>query len=353
MSKKSKKESNESDNNGLSTALKAVLKDIATDFGEGAIMKLSDVKKVDLDVIPTQSFALDLALGVGGIPKGRIVEIYGHEATGKTTLTLHIIAETQKRGEVAAFIDAEHSLDPRYAERIGVNLESLLISQPNSGEEALQIVEKLAKSGAVSLIVVDSVAALTPQAEIDGDMDQQQMGLQARLLSKALRKLTGITSKSNTSIIFLNQIRMKIGSFFGNPETTSGGLALKFFSSIRIELKRIAQIKSGADIVGSRIKAKIVKNKAGAPFGTAEIDIYYNEGISQEIDILNMGLTYSVVQKKGNTYSFLKNASNEEEKLGIGLQTTKEFLKQNPKILEEIKKRVLDKINSKEKKNNE
>lgn len=341
-----KKSDKKSDKKSVVSGLESVLKDITADFGEGSIMKLSDVKKVDLDVIPTQSFALDWALGVGGIPKGRIIEIYGHEATGKTTLTLHIIAEAQKRGEIAAFIDAEHSLDPKYAERIGVDLDSLLISQPNSGEEALQIAEKLAKSGAVSLIIVDSVAALTPQAEIDGDMDEQQMGLQARLLGKALRKLTSIISKSGTSIIFLNQIRMKIGAFFGNPETTTGGLALKFFSSIRIELKKIAQIKSGVDVIGSKIKVKIVKNKAAAPFKTVELDIYYNEGISKEIDILNMGLTHEVIQKKGNIYFFLNKGK--EEKLGVGLQAVKNFLKENPEILEKIKSAILEKINNEE-----
>lgn len=331
-------------NEPISSKLTAVLKDIVADFGEGSIMKLKDIKKVDADAISTQSLALDLALGVGGLPRGRVVEIYGHEATGKTTLTLHLVAEIQKRGEIAAFIDAEHSLDPEYARRIGVDLDNLLISQPSSGEEALQIAEKLAKSGAVSLIIIDSVSALTPQAEIDGDMDEQQMGLQARLLGKALRKLTSIVAKSNTTIIFLNQIRLKIGSFFGNPETTTGGLALKFFSSVRIELKKIAQVKSGTDVIGSRIKAKVIKNKAGAPFGIAEIDIYYNEGISQEIDILNIGLANEIVQKKGNTYSFLNNS--EEERLGIGLQATKNFLKENPKKLIEIKTQILEKIKS-------
>jgi recombination protein RecA len=331
-------------NESISSKLTAVLKDIVADFGEGSIMKLKDIKKVDADTISTQSLALDLALGVGGLPRGRVVEIYGHEATGKTTLTLHLVAEIQKRGEIAAFIDAEHSLDPEYARRIGVDLDNLLISQPSSGEEALQIAEKLAKSGAVSLIIIDSVSALTPQAEIDGDMDEQQMGLQARLLGKALRKLTSIVAKSNTTIIFLNQIRLKIGSFFGNPETTTGGLALKFFSSVRIELKKIAQVKSGTDVIGSRIKAKVIKNKAGTPFGIAEIDIYYNEGISQEIDILNIGLANGIVQKKGNTYSFLNNS--EEERLGIGLQATKNFLKENPKKLIEIKTQILEKIKS-------
>ncbi len=334
------------ENKSVTSKLSAVLKDIIADFGDGSIMKLKDIKKVDTDALSTQSLALDLALGIGGLPRGRVVEIYGHEATGKTTLTLHLVAEVQKKGEIAAFIDAEHSLDPKYANKIGVDLENLLISQPSSGEEALQIVEKLAKSGAVRLIVIDSVAALTPQAEIDGDMDEQQMGLQARLLGKALRKLTSIAAKSGTTIIFLNQIRLKIGSFFGNPETTTGGLALKFFSSVRIELKKIAQIKTGTDVIGSRIRAKIIKNKAGAPFGVAEIDIYYSEGISQQIDIINMGLKYEVIQKKGNTYLFL-NKNKQEEKLAIGLQATKIFLKQNPLKQIEIKNSILSNIQKK------
>ncbi len=335
---------NKKENNDLVIKkLSAVLKDVIADFGAGSIMKLKDIKRVDADALSTQSLSLDLALGIGGIPRGRIIEIYGHEATGKTTLTLHIVAEAQKKGGVAAFIDAEHSLDPEYANKIGVDLENLLISQPNSGEEALQIAEKLAKSGVISLIIIDSVAALTPQAEIDGNMDEQQMGLQARLLGKALRKLTSIVSKTNTTIIFLNQIRLKIGSFFGNPETTTGGLALKFFSSVRIELKKIAQIKSGTDIIGSKIRAKIIKNKAGAPFGVAELDIYYNDGISKEIDLINIGIIHEIIQKKGNTYLFV-NDKGIEEKLGIGLQTTKDFLKQNPKKLTEIKNNILKKI---------
>jgi len=270
--------------------LKEAVDEIKQRFGEGAIMKLKEVRRVDIDVIPTGSISLDLALGVGGIPRGRVIEIYGIESTGKSTLALHICSEAQKKGGVAAFIDVENALDPDYARRIGVNIDDLLISQPDSGEQALQIVETLIRSGEVDVIVIDSVAALAPKAEIAGEMGEFQIGLQARLMSSALRKLSAVVAKTKTAVIFLNQTRMKIGIQWGNPETTPGGLALKFYSSVRINLRRIAQIKQGDEIIGSRIKAKIVKNKVASPFKTTEFDIYYNEGISYFADLVNTGL---------------------------------------------------------------
>jgi len=301
-------------------------------------MKLDDVKRVDVDVIPTGSISLDWALGVGGVPRGRVIEIFGPEATGKTTLALHILAEAQKKGGVAAFIDAEHALDPEYAKKIGVNVDDLLISQPDSGEQALEIVDTLVRSGAVDVIVIDSVAALTPKIEIEGEMGDQQIGLQARLMSKALRKLSAIVSKTRTSIVFLNQTRMKIGIMFGNPETTPGGMALKFYSSVRIRLTRIAQIKSKDEIIGSRIKAKIVKNKVAAPFRIAEFDIYYNEGISKLADLINTALKYGIIKKRGSWYEF------ETKKIGQGIEGAKEFLKENPKTVQEIGKEIKKQI---------
>ncbi len=318
--------------------LQETIDEIKQKFGEGAIMKLKEVRAVDVEAIPTGSFSLDLALGIKGIPKGRIIEIYGAEATGKSTLALHCIAEVQKRGGSAAFIDAEHALDPDYGKRIGVNTDDLLISQPDSGEQALQIVERLVRSEAIDLIVVDSVAALTPKMEIAGEIGDQFIGLQARLMSQALRKLSGITSKTKTSVIFLNQTRMKIGVMFGNPETTSGGMALKFYASVRIQLRRIAQIKHGEEIIGSRIKAKIVKNKVAAPFKIAEFDIYYNEGISKFGDVLNAGLKYEVIKRSGSWFQY------ENTKLGQGVESSKNFLKENPAIMKKIMKEVEDKI---------
>lgn len=300
-------------------------------FGEGAIMKLKEVRAVDVDVIPTGSISLDLALGVGGVPRGRVIEVFGPESSGKTTLALHILAEAQKQGGVGAFVDAEHALDPDYAERIGVKIDDLLISQPDSGEQALQIVETLVKSGEVDIIVVDSVAALVPRAEIAGEMGEFQIGLQARLMSQALRKLSGIISKTKTVLVFLNQTRMKIGILFGNPETTPGGLALKFYASVRIDLRRIAQIKQRDEIIGSRIKAKIVKNKVAPPFKTTEFDIYYNEGISYFGDVLNLGVKSEVIKKAGSWLQF------EETRLGQGTEASREFLKQNPKITKKIR----------------
>ena len=316
--------------------LAEAVEEIKQRFGEGAIMRLKEVRPVDVDVIPTGAISLDLALGVGGIPRGRVVEIYGIESTGKSTLALHVCSEAQKKGGVAAFIDVEHALDPDYARKIGVNVDDLLISQPDSGEQALQIVETLVRSGEVDVIVIDSVAALTPKAEIAGEMGDFQIGLQARLMSQALRKLSAIVAKTKTSVIFLNQTRMKIGVMWGNPETTSGGLALKFYSSVRINLKRMAQIKYKDEIIGSRIKAKIVKNKVAAPFKTTEFDIYYNEGISKFADILNTGVKYEIVKKAGSWFQF------ENTKLGQGIEESRTFLKENPeiakKIVEEIKK---------------
>ena len=306
---------------------------ITKNFGDGSIMKLGDAKKIDVQLIPSGSLSLDLALG-GGYPKGRIIEIYGPESSGKTTLTLHAIAEIQKQGGTAAFIDAEHALDPAYAKRIGVDTANLLISQPDNGEQALEICETLVRSGAVDLIVVDSVAALVPQAEIDGDMGDAQMGLQARLMSQAMRKLTGIISKSKATVIFINQIRMKIGVMFGNPETTTGGNALKFYASVRLDIRRIGQIKEGDNITGNRTKVKIVKNKIAAPFRTAEFDIMYNEGISKVGDILDLAVQYGVMDKAG---AFLKYNG---ETLGQGREAVKKLFREKPELMAEIEKKV-------------
>ena len=320
-----------------------VVEEIKEKFGEGMIMKLGDVRKVDVEAISTGSVSLDIALGIGGVPRGRIVEIYGPESSGKTTLTLHIIANAQKAGGTAAFIDAEHALDPEYAKRIGVNINDLLISQPDNGEQALDIVEALVSSGEINIIVVDSVAALVPKAEIEGDMGDSHMGRQARLMSQALRKLTAIISRSNCTVIFINQIRMKIGVMFGNPETTTGGNALKFYASVRIEVRRSAQIKKGEDIVGNRTKVKIVKNKVAPPFKTCEFDIMYNEGISAAGDVLDTGVKYEVVEKKGNSYNF------GEIKLGVGRETAKATLKADAKLSKEIAKKIYEKLKEKEK----
>jgi recombination protein RecA len=315
----------------------ALVEEIKEKFGDGMIMKLGDIRKVDVEAIPTGSISLDLALGIGGVPRGRIVEVYGPESSGKTTLTLHIIANAQKAGGVAAFVDAEHALDPEYAKRIGVNVNELLISQPDTGEQALDIVETLVRSNAVDVIVVDSVAALVPKAEIEGEMGDQHVGRQARLMSQALRKLTAIISRSNVIVIFINQIRMKIGVMFGNPETTTGGQALKFYASVRVEVRRAAQIKKEDAVVGNRVNVKIVKNKVAPPFRTAEFDIMYNEGISQSGDVLDTGVKFEVVKKSGNSYLF------GETKLGVGREAAKTFLKENPKVLNEIAKAITKK----------
>ncbi|MEK7500986.1 MAG: recombinase RecA [Patescibacteria group bacterium] len=310
--------------------LEEAVKEIKERFGEGSIMRLGEAPRVDVDAIPTGALSLDLALGVGGIPKGRIVEIYGPESSGKTTLTLHVVAEAQKRGGLAAFVDAEHALDPEYAKKIGVRIDDLLISQPDNGEQALDIVEALVRSGGVDVVVIDSVAALTPQAEIEGEMGDVQMGLQARLMSKALRKITNLAAKSGTTVIFTNQIRMKLGIMFGNPETTPGGNALKFFSSVRLDIRRIAQLKNKDQIVGNRARVKVVKNKVAAPFKQAEFDIMYNQGIASYADVLQTGVRHGVVEKAGSWFQF------KQEKMGQGMEASCGYLKENPKILADV-----------------
>lgn len=313
-----------------SQALEGAVEQIRSKFGEGSIMKLKEARTLNVEAWPTGSISLDLALGVGGIPKGRVIEIFGPESSGKSTLAMHMVAEIQKRGGVAAFVDAEHAMDPDYAERIGVKLDEVLISQPDTGEQALDIVETLVRSNAVDIIVVDSVAALTPRAEIEGEMGESHMGLHARLMSQALRKLTGIISKSRSTVIFINQIRMRIGILFGNPETTTGGQALKFYSSVRIEVRKAAQIKQGEKIIGNRVKAKVVKNKVAAPFRIAEFDIMWNQGISYDGDLLDTGVAVGAIAKSGNSYVF------EGERLGVGRENAKQFLRENPKIAEKI-----------------
>ena len=323
-------------NDGKSEALKLAISQITKQFGDGSIVKLGETPKMDVELLPSGSLSLDLALG-GGWPKGRIIEIYGPESSGKTTLALHAIAEIQKQGGQAAFVDAEHALDPAYAKKIGVDTAELLISQPDNGEQALEITETLVRSNAVDLIVVDSVAALVPQAEIDGDMGDAQMGLQARLMSQAMRKLTGIISKSKATVIFINQIRMKIGVMFGNPETTTGGNALKFYASVRVDIRRIGQIKEGENIAGNRTKIKVVKNKIAAPFRTAEFDIMYNEGISKAGDVLDLAVQYGILEKSG---AFVKYNG---ETLGQGREAVKKLFKENPKLMAEIEKKVREK----------
>ncbi len=323
-------------------AAESAIEQIRSRFGEGSIMTFGENQKLQVASVPTGCLSLDIALGVGGVPRGRVIEIYGPESSGKTTLAQHIVAEVQKLGGIAAFVDAEHALDPDYARKIGVKVDEMLISQPDTGEQALEITETLVRSNAVDVVVIDSVAALVPKSEIEGDMGDRQMGTQARLMSQALRKLTGIVSKSKTIVIFINQTRMKIGVFFGNPETTTGGMALKFYSSVRIEVRRAAQIKQGDKIIGNRVKAKIVKNKVAAPFRTTEFDIMYNEGISIPGDILDVGVEYKIIDKKGNSYAF------GEEKLGVGREKVKEYLKENPKLIEKIRKEVWQTIRKEE-----
>jgi recombination protein RecA len=311
------------------------MEQIKQKYGDGAIMKFGDARKTDVDAVSTGCVSLDLALGVNGVPRGRVIEIFGPESSGKTTLAQHVVAEVQRLGGIAAFIDAEHALDPDYASKIGINIKELLISQPDTGEQALEILETLVRSNAVDVIVVDSVAALVPQKEIEGEMGDQHMGLQARLMSQALRKLTGVVSKTKTVVIFINQIRLKIGVFFGNPETTPGGTALKFYASVRIEVRRSAQIKQGDKIIGNRVKAKVVKNKVAAPFRTCEFDIMYNEGISLSGDLLDTGSAMGVVSKSGNSYSY------GDVKLGVGRENAKRFLRADKKLMKEIRKRIL------------
>ena len=336
MAKKDAVADNKKQEDGKNEALKLAIAQITKQFGDGSIMKLGETPKMDVELLPSGSLSLDLALG-GGWPKGRIIEIYGPESSGKTTLALHAIAEIQKQGGQAAFIDAEHALDPAYAKKIGVDTANLLISQPDNGEQALEICETLVRSNAVDLIVVDSVAALVPQAEIDGDMGDAQMGLQARLMSQAMRKLTGIISKSRATVIFINQIRMKIGVMFGNPETTTGGNALKFYASVRVDIRRIGQIKEGDNISGNRTKIKVVKNKIAAPFRTAEFDIMYNEGISKSGDILDLGVQYDILEKAG---AFIKYGG---ETLGQGREAVKKLFREKPELMAEIEEKIREK----------
>ncbi len=315
-------------------AVDSAVKTIKERYGEGAIMRLGEARKIKMESISTGSISLNYALGIGGVPQGRVVEIYGPESSGKTTLALHVVANCQKGGGTAAFVDAEHALDPPYAKKIGVNINELLISQPDTGEQALEIVEALVSSGGVDVIVIDSVAALTPKAEIEGEMGDSHMGLQARLMSQALRKLTAISAKSNTTIVFINQIRMKIGVFFGNPETTTGGNALKFYSSVRIEVRRAAQIKQGEKVIGNRVKAKVVKNKVAPPFQVAEFDIMYNEGISWAGDLVNMSVEHKIVERSGSWYVF------GNEKLGQGMEAARRSLKEKPGLASKIVKNL-------------
>lgn len=316
-------------------ALKAALSQIEKQFGKGSVMRLGDGGlSLDIDVISSGSLGLDIALGIGGLPKGRVVEIYGPESSGKTTLTLQVIAEAQKLGGTAAFVDAEHALDPIYAEKLGVDIEELLVSQPDTGEQALEITDMLVRSGAVDIVVIDSVAALTPKAEIEGDMGDHHMGLQARLMSQALRKLTANIKRSNTMVIFINQIRIKIGVMFGNPETTTGGNALKFYASVRLDIRRIGAIKKGDEIVGNETRVKVVKNKVAPPFKQAEFDIIYGEGISRESEIVSLGVKLGLIDKAGAWYSYGK------DRIGQGKDNVRQFLKENPKIAIELEKKI-------------
>ncbi len=319
-------------------ALDEAIKQIEKQFGKGSIMRLGDRADISVDIIPTGSLTLDLALGIGGYPKGRIIEIYGPESSGKTTLALHAIAEVQKQGGRAAFIDAEHAIDPVYAKNLGVDIEQLILSQPDSGEQALEITETLVRSGAIDLIIVDSVAALVPQVELDGEMGDSQMGLQARLMSKALRKLSGCLNKSECTIIFINQLREKIGVMFGNPETTTGGRALKFYSSIRIEIRRSEAIKNGTEIVGNKTNIKVVKNKVAPPFKTASVDVIYGQGISKDGEILDLATDLDIVEKSGAWYSY------KGEKIGQGRENSKLYIKSHPEIMEELSAAIKAKI---------
>ncbi|MCM1009451.1 MAG: recombinase RecA [Fusobacterium sp.] len=321
-----------------SKALKLAIDKIEKDFGKGSIMKLGDKPSVNVEAIPTGSLALDLALGIGGVPRGRIIEVYGPESSGKTTLAQHIVAECQKRGGIAAYVDAEHALDPEYARNLGVDIDNLLISQPDTGEQALDITEELVRSGAVDVVVVDSVAALVPKAEIDGSMEDQQMGLQARLMSKALRKLTGVIGKTNTTVIFINQLRMKIGVMYGNPETTTGGNALKYYASVRMEIRRTEGLKGDGEDIGNHVRVKVLKNKVAPPFRTAEFDIIFGKGICKIGNILDVAVNLNIVNKAGAWFSY------NDEKLGQGREKAKEFLAANPDLLAEVETKVREKL---------
>ncbi len=339
----SSKQDNRAQLDEKSKAAAAAIEQIKEKFGDGSIMKLGEARHADVDAVSTGCLSLDIALGVGGVPRGRVIEIFGPEASGKTTLAQHIVAEVQKLGGIAAYVDAEHALDPEYSKKIGVKVNDLLLSQPDNGEQALEILETLVRSNAVDIVVIDSVAALTPKAEIEGEMGDKHMALQARLMSQALRKLTSIVSKTQTIVIFINQIRMRIGVFFGNPETTTGGTALKFYSSVRIELRRRAQIKKGDQSIGNRVKCKVVKNKVAAPFRTTEFDIMYNEGISISGDLLDTGVQYDIIKKSGNTFAY------GEKKLGVGREAAKESLKADKNLMKQIRQDILKVVQEKEK----
>ena len=319
-------------------ALNAAISQIDDNFGKGSVMRLGQQQAMDVESISTGSLSLDLALGIGGLPKGRVIEIYGPESSGKTTLTLHVVAEIQKLGGTAAFVDAEHALDPVYAGKVGVDVENLLVSQPDTGEQALEITDMLVRSGAVDLVVVDSVAALTPKAEIEGDMGDSHVGLQARLMSQALRKLTGNIKRSNTLVIFINQIRMKIGVMFGSPETTTGGNALKFYSSVRLDIRRIGALKKGDEIIGNETRVKVVKNKVAPPFRQAVFDIMYNEGISRESELIELGVEHDIVEKTGAWYSY------NGDRLGQGKENVRQFLKDSPEVAAEIETLIREKV---------
>ena len=317
-------------------ALEAAMSQIEKQFGKGSVMKLGEFKAMEVEAIPTGALSLDIALGIGGVPRGRIIEIYGPESSGKTTLALHVVAEAQKMGGEAAFIDAEHALDPIYAKKLGVNIDDLIVSQPDTGEQALEITESLVRSGALDVIVVDSVAALVPKAEIDGDMGDSHMGLQARLMSQALRKLAGALNKSKTVLIFINQLREKIGVMFGNPETTTGGRALKFYASVRMDIRKTENIKQDGEVKGNRVRVKVVKNKVAPPFREAEFDIVYGEGISKEGNVLDMAVNLDIIEKSGSWFSY------NGERIGQGRENVKKYLKENPKIMEDVEKKVRD-----------
>lgn len=338
MKPKKTKKGEEKELKGTSNGIQSTLDEIKSKFGDDAIMKLGEKPKVDVDAISTGSIGLDAALGVGGLPRGRIIEVFGPESSGKTTLTLHVIAEAQKKGGICAFIDAEHAMDPQYAQRLGVKINDLLISQPDTGEQALEIVESLVRSGKLDVIVIDSVAALTPKDEIEGDMGAHHVGKQARLMSQALRKLTAIVARSKTIVIFINQIRMQIGVMFGNPETTPGGKALKFYTSVRIDIRRIAQIKKGDEVMGGRVRVKVVKNKVAPPFRQSEFDLMYNEGISREGELIALGESMKLIQKSGSSYSY------GELKMGRGYDATRQFLRENKKVADEILKLIKAKL---------